>query len=56
MRTNAKSVAKLTATTLSNISVVGFGLAIFDQRWWCALVAMGAFAIAIIITWRMDHE
>ena len=28
-----KSVAKLASITLSNSSVVGFGLAIFDQRW-----------------------
>ena len=51
-----ESIAKLTSITLANVSVVGFGLAIFDQRVWCSLFAILSFSLACFIEWRAEHE
>ncbi len=51
-----KAIAKLTSITLANVSVVGFGLAIFDQRVWCSLFAILSFSLACFIEWRAEHE
>ncbi len=56
MDNKSKAIAKLTTSVLANVAVVGFGLAIFEQRAWCAVVAIFTFLIACIIEWRINDE
>lgn len=55
MDNQRKEVAKLIAGTLSNVAVVGFGLAIYDNRLGALVAGAIAIAIAIGITWRAER-
>lgn len=42
---------------LSNLAVVGIGLALFEQKWWPALAIGTITAIAaLIIAWTVNHD
>jgi hypothetical protein len=51
-----KSVARCAEGILSNLTVIGVGLALFEQKWWPAL-AIGAVTglMALSIAWR-NHD
>jgi hypothetical protein len=49
-----KAVAVLVAGTLANVAVVGFGLAIFENRFSSLLAGVIAIGAAILLTWRAE--
>ena len=52
-----KSLARCAEGMLSNIAVAGIGLAIFEQKWWPALVVgAGAALAAFIIAWGINYD
>lgn len=50
-----KAVAKLIAGTLSNISVIGFGLAIYESRPLALVAGILAIGLAIMLAWRAER-
>lgn len=52
-----KSVARCAEGMLSNLAVVGIGLALFEQKWWPTL-AIGTMtaAAALLIAWKVNHD
>lgn len=46
--------AKYFANILGNVAVVGFGLALYQQKWWCLIIAIIAAKLGFYITWRLD--
>jgi len=50
-----KSVAKLISAILANTAVIGFGLAIYDNRREALTAGILAVVLAIIITWRAER-
>ena len=57
MELNAKkkALADLAKDILGNVAVVGIGLALYEQKWWCMVIAVASAAIAGFITWR-SHD
>jgi hypothetical protein len=55
MTNQVKSVAKLISTILANTAVVGFALAIYDNKLEALTAGMLATALAIYITWRTER-
>lgn len=55
MDNRKKGVARLLATTLSNVAVIGFGLAIYEDRPLALLAGLVAIALAITLTWRAEQ-
>ena len=55
MTKQGKADAKLISSTLANTAVVGFGLAISENRIGALFAGMIAVAIAIGITWRAER-
>lgn len=51
-----KAVADCAVSILSNVAVVGIGLAIYDQRWWSLIIATFTAAAAFAIAWRSSHD
>lgn len=47
-----KALADLTKDILGNVAVVGIGLALYEQKWWCLVVAVCSALIAGFIAWR----
>jgi hypothetical protein len=54
MSNQKKAVATLIAGTLSNLAVVGFGLAIFENKFSSLIAGLIAMAVAVVITWRIE--
>ena len=52
MKTKKAAIAKLARDILANVSVVGIGLALYEQKWWCLGIAVLAAGIAGVIAWR----
>jgi len=50
-----KAITKLIAGTLSNISVIGFGLAIYENRPLALCAGLIAIVLAITLTWRAEQ-
>jgi hypothetical protein len=55
MTNQGKSVAKLISAILANTAVIGFGLAIYDNRREALTAGILATVLAIIITWRAER-
>ena len=55
MTNQGKGVARLICAMLANTAVIGFGLAIYDNRPGALTAGMLAAALAIIITWRAER-
>ena len=47
-----QGIANLVKDILGNVAVVGIGLALYEQKWWCLIVAVFAVIIAVAIVWR----
>lgn len=57
MNNKWKSLARCAKGMLSNLAVVGIGLALFEQKWWPALAIGRITAIAaLIIAWTVNHD
>jgi fatty acid desaturase len=56
MRKPKKAVADVASSILSNVAVVGIGLALFEKRWWCLAIALLSAGIAMVIAWRVNHD
>lgn len=57
MNAKWKSLARCAENILSNLAVVGIGLAVYEQKWWPALViGAGTALAAFIIAWRINHD
>ena len=54
MNKQKKAIADLGANILGNIAVVGAGLALYEQKWWCIIIALCSTIIAGVITWRSN--
>ena len=50
-----KALADLARDILGNVAVVGIGLALYEQKWWCLVIATVSAGIAGFITWR-SHD
>lgn len=50
-----KATASLLAGTLSNISVIGFGLAIYESRPLALVAGILAISLAIALVWRAER-
>lgn len=50
-----KAVAKLIAGTLSNIAVIGFGLAIYESRPLALIAGILAVGLAVGLVWRAEQ-
>jgi hypothetical protein len=55
MTSQSKGVARLISTMLANTAVIGFGLAIYDNRTGALTAGILAAALAIFITWRAER-
>lgn len=55
MNAQEKEVTKLVAGTLSNIAVIGFGLAIYENRPLALMAGILAIGLAIALTWRAEQ-
>ena len=55
MTNQGKSVAKLISTMLANMAVIGFGLAIYDNKHGALTAGIIAATLAMIITWRAER-
>jgi len=55
MTNQGKGVARLISTILANTAVIGFALAIYDNRLEVLTAGILATALAIIITWRAER-
>ncbi len=55
MNQQEKAVTKLIAGTLSNISVIGFGLAIYENRPIALFAGILAVFLAVVLTWRAEQ-
>lgn len=54
MDNRKKEIARLIASTLSNVAVIGFGLAIYESRPLALLAGLLAIALAMFLTWRSE--
>ncbi len=54
MEPRKKEIVKLLSSTLSNTAVIGFGLAIYENRLIALLAGISALIIAVILTWRAE--
>ena len=50
-----KAVANVAVTILSNVSAIGIGIALYEQRWWCFIIATAAALIAVSVAWRAEQ-
>ena len=55
MNKQQKAVSKLLSFTLANISVIGFGLAIYENRHLALLAGILAICTALLIEWRSEE-
>ena len=55
MTNQGKGVARLISGILANTAVIGFGLAIYDNRPGALTAGILATALAIYITWRAER-
>lgn len=55
MNNQKKEVAKLIAATLSNVAVIGLGLAIYEGRIGALIAGVLSIILAIGITWRAER-
>ncbi len=51
----AKEVANYIAVILGNIAVIGYGLALYQQIWWCLIIAIIATKLGVWIIWRINQ-
>ena len=51
----SKEVAKLLTVTLSNIIVIGFGLAIYEDRPLALVAGVLAITLAVGLIWRAER-
>ncbi len=49
-------VAHYFANILGNLAVVGFGLALFQQEWWCMFIAIISAKLGFLIVWRAEND
>ena len=57
MNSRWKSVARCAEGILANVSVIGFGIAVYDQKLWPALAVGTRTAMAaLFIAWSMHHD
>ena len=54
MEKQNKAIAKVLITILANVSAIGIGIALYEHRWWCFIVAAIAALIAISLAWRTE--
>lgn len=54
MAQNKKAITDLSINTLSNVSVVGFALGLYEQKWWCMVIAAIAYGAAYYIAGRSE--
>lgn len=47
-----EAIANFAKDILGNVAVVGIGLALYQEQWWCLVIATFAVAIGTIIIWR----
>ena len=50
-----KAIAKVSVTILSNVAAIGIGIALYEQRWWCFIIATVAALIAVSVAWRSEQ-
>jgi len=55
MTNQGKGIARLISGILANTAVIGFGLAIYDNRYGALTAGVLAVTLAIIITWRAEQ-
>ena len=52
-----KAVARCVEGILSNVAVIGIGLAVYEQKLWPALaIGAGTAAAALFIAWSVNHD
>lgn len=52
-----KAVARCAEGILSNIAVIGIGLALYEQKLWPALaIGAGTAIAALFIAWSVNHD
>lgn len=52
-----KSLARCAEGMLSNVAVVGIGLALYEQKWWPAMFIGAITGIAaLIIAWKVNYD
>ncbi len=51
-----KEAAKYLAMILGNISAIGFGLTLYEQKWWTFCIALICAKIGFWIMWRLDDD
>jgi multidrug efflux pump subunit AcrB len=56
MSKQKKAIADLAVNILANVAVVGIGLALFEQKWWCMIIAVLATGVSVAVTWRSNHD
>jgi hypothetical protein len=56
MRKQTKAIADIAISILSNVAVVGIGLALFESRWGCLAIALLATIAAACIAWRANNH
>lgn len=49
-----KALADLAVTITANVSVIGAGLALYEKKWECLIVAFLSALLAGIIAWRSN--
>lgn len=49
-----KAIADVAVTITANVSVIGAGLALYEKKWECLIVAFISLFWALIIAWRSN--
>lgn len=55
VKTKKQALADLARDILANVAVVGIGLALYEQKWWCFIIAAISTGTAGYIAWR-SHD
>ncbi|MBR4741841.1 MAG: hypothetical protein IK079_02935 [Desulfovibrio sp.] len=52
MEKQNKALAQVAVKLLTNVSAIGIGLAVYQFKWWCIVVATAAASAAFSLAWR----
>ena len=50
-----KAIADVAVTITANVSVIGAGLALYEEKWECLIVAFISLFLAMLIAWRSNR-
>lgn len=52
-----KSIARCAEGILSNVAVVGIGLALYQEEWWPAsAIGIATALVAFFIAWKVNYD